>query len=101
MSVWQSAVPAPHLYGQRGELISISVHVKPRDLESILEALASVEFPINPQIIHSDGRCDTVVRFPAYTGELGDVYRALARYGFERDHVRVTGALEPWAEMVS
>jgi hypothetical protein len=100
MSVWQSSHATPHLYGQHGELVSISVHVRPRDLESVLEALASVEFPINPQIIHSDGHSDTTVRFPAYSQELPEVYRALAKFGFGQDHVRVASALEPLAGVV-
>ena len=54
MSVWPSA-SSPHfpgLCGSEGELVSISVIVEPRDLEDLLESLALLDFPINPQIYH-------------------------------------------------
>ena len=54
MSVWPS-VPSTHspaLRGSDGELVSVSVTVEPRDLEDLLEALAALDFPVNPQIYH-------------------------------------------------
>jgi hypothetical protein len=94
------------LCGQEGELVSVSISVDPRHLESLLEALAELEFPINPQIYHdaalvyryADGHEErestTLVEFPAYEGRLGDVRRAVEAFGFDADSVHVTGMLD-------
>ncbi len=66
------------LSGQEGELVSVSVEVEPRYLETLLEVLAQVTFPINPQIYHGT---ITTVEFPAYEMRLGEVRRALASRG--------------------
>ena len=42
------AVPA--LFGQEGELVLLRVAVEPRLLEDLLEALARLDFPVNPQL---------------------------------------------------
>ena len=55
MSVWQCTPSASPLSGSEGELVSVSISVDPRDLEGLLEALAHISFPINPQIFHADG----------------------------------------------
>ena len=85
MSVWPETPPlAPSLSTAEGALVSVSIHVEPHCLESLLEALAQVSFPINPQIYHdaaliyryADGREQTesitLVEFPAYEAQLGD-----------------------------
>ena len=106
MSVWPAAVPAPSLSSGEGDLVSVSIDVVARNLESLLEALARVDFPINPQIYHdaaivyrySDGRekteSTTLVEFPAYAGRLGEVREALAAFGFDPGSVSVTGMWE-------
>src|SRR5262245_47906900 len=81
MSVWQNDSSASVLCGSEGELISVSVSVDPRELEALLEALARVDFPINPQIYHADGHAPrerTIVEFPAYTGRLPQVRAEVA-----------------------
>ena len=107
MSVWPKpfAAIAP-LSGSEGELVSVSVCVDPRRLESLLEALASIPFPINPQIYHeaaevkrfADGSETiddvTLVEFPAYDGRLEEVRQALAANGFDPAGVRVSGMLD-------
>jgi len=95
VSVWQCT--APPLRGGEGELISVSISVDPRDLEGLLEALAHIDFPINPQIFHADGHsadAKTVVEFPAYAGGLGQVRAALADSGLEEAVIRVRGMLD-------
>jgi len=104
MSVWPLD-PAAALSGSGGALVSISIHLDARYLESLLEALARVSFPLNPQIYHDaamvyeypDGRQDseavTLVEFPAYTGQLGEVRRALEAYGFDPASLQVTSML--------
>ena len=98
--------PNASLSTSEGALVSVSIHADPRDLESLLEALARIEFPINPQIyhdaevvtVHPDGREEieaaAVVEFPAYLGRLDEVHRALEAYGFGRDAVHVTSMLD-------
>jgi len=81
MSVWQDTPSASVLCGSEGELVSVSISVDPRDLEALLEALARVDFPINPQIYHGEGHppetC-TIVVFPAYAGRLPQVREAVS-----------------------
>jgi hypothetical protein len=106
MGVWPSAVPTPSLSSGEGDLVSVSIDVAARDLEPLLEALARVDFPINPQIYHDaemiyrygDGsektESTTLVEFPAYAGRLNEVRDALAAYGFDPGSVSVTGMWE-------
>jgi len=107
MSVWPKTLPAsPSLLGREGALVSVSIDVDPRRLESLLEALAQTSFPINPQIYHdaavvylyADGREETrsatLVEFPAYEGRLDEVRNALSSCGFEPASVHSTSMLD-------
>ena len=60
--------PSTGLRGSGGELVLVSVLVDSRLLEDILDALASADFPINPEIRH--GYPDTHVEFPAYENQV-------------------------------
>ena len=91
MSVWQCPPSASLLSGSEGELVSVSITVDPRDLEGLLEALAHVDFPINPQIYHGAA---TIVEFPAYAGQLPQVRAALAACGIDAAAIRVARMLE-------
>ena len=108
MSVWPD-VPTTHspaLLGREGELVSISVTVEPRELEDLLEALATLDFPINPQIYHAaavlyvgrDGaqrlEPSTMVEFPAYAGWLPKIRAALGTCGFSGDAISVSSMLD-------
>jgi len=85
----------PSLTGPEGELVSVKISIEPRLLEKLLDSLASLEFPINPQIYHNaamvyvypDGRKviepTTTVEFPAYAGRLAEVRAALQQGGFD------------------
>ncbi len=79
MSVWPHFPGAPEpLTGAQGPLTCISIEVESRHLESLLDTLARLAFPINPQIYHdaavayrfADGServaDKTLVEFPAY-----------------------------------
>src|SRR5437660_7647775 len=97
MSVWQCTPSATPLGGSEGELVAVSISVSPRDLEALLEALARVDFPINPQIYHAAGQATdarSIVEFPAYSGGLAHVRDALASAGFDPEAIRVRGMLE-------
>ena len=79
------------LSGSEGELVQVRVSTDPRLLETLLECLASVRFPINPQIYH--GR-PTVVEFPAYAQHLDEVRDVLRAFGFDSSALRVSSMLE-------
>ena len=108
MSVW-SFVPQTHspaLHGREGELVSVSVTVEPRDLEGLLEALAALDFPINPQIYHDaavvyvdrgGGQREepaTIVEFPAYADGLVKIRSVLEAAGFGSQAVSVSPMLD-------
>jgi len=91
MSVWHNPVAAvPSLLGLEGELVIASITVDPHDLEELLDALAHVPFPINPQIYHQRG----VVEFPAYAQRVTDVRAALEAYGFNGSILHVRSMLD-------
>jgi hypothetical protein len=104
------------LCGRDGALVCVSISVDPRHLESLLESLAQVSFPINPQIYHDaamvyrfadeheESEATTLVEFPAYEGQLPEVERGIAAFGFDLaclhvyamlDEIQATQALEP------
>ena len=80
--------------------------MEPQRLESLLEALAQVSFPINPQIYHdaalvyryADGRREgqsaTLVEFPAYRGGSTRFGRRLTAYGFPADCLHAVSMLD-------
>ncbi|HBY60058.1 MAG TPA: hypothetical protein DEH78_09560 [Solibacterales bacterium] len=85
MSVsWTVPVPwgFPLLGSAEGELVLVRIRVAHRLLEDLLEALAGLSFPINPQIYHSAGP-KTLVEFPAYTNRLPEVRAALSAEGLD------------------
>ena len=96
----------PCLVGNEGELQSVSIAVDPRLLEQLLEALAELPFPVNPQIYHEasvvrlflDGRRDTepatIVEFPAYAARLAEIRAAAAARGFDPTSVWAKNMLE-------
>ncbi len=71
---------SPALFGQDGELVSVFISIEPRLLEDLLEALATVEFPINPQLYHQAAQVS--VEFPAYSSQIEAIRRILMKCGF-------------------
>jgi len=113
MSVWPVIEPlGPALATSEGSLVSVSIDVDARRLEPLLEALARLPFPINPEIYHDavvvyrrasgpeETRVTTLVEFPAYAGRMAEVRRALESYGFNSSCVQVTSMLEEIREEV-
>ena len=94
MSTGPNTIPC--LTTSEGELVSVQVTVEPKLLEYLLEALADVPFPINPEIHHPVPGVSrhTVVEFPAYSDRLSEVYRALNACGLPTLGVKVENMLE-------
>jgi hypothetical protein len=84
------AVPA--LFGQEGELVLLRVAVEPRLLEDLLEALARLDFPVNPQLYHRPAQ--VTVEFPAYSARVEEVRDTLDRHGFSPASLEVASGLE-------
>ena len=83
MSSWRETSPVPKsLSSHEGELISVRAQVEARLLEALLEALAEIPYPINPEICHLAGAGGSVVEFPAYATWLDEIHGALERAGF-------------------
>lgn len=80
------------LLSQEGELVLVRVTVEPRSLEELLEALATLSFPVNPEIYHAMPA--TRVEFPAYESKLAEVRRVLETCGFARGAVETLGMLK-------
>jgi hypothetical protein len=107
MRVWPPPVSAgPALSGSEGALISISICVDPRQLEALLETLAGIGFPINPQIYHDavvvyvypdqreETQATTLVEFPAYAARLEEVRKALDANHFDPGTIHVRNMLD-------
>jgi len=69
----------PGLFGLEGELVSLRISVDPKHLEDLLEALALLDFPVNPQLYHRPGQ--VTVEFPAYSTRVAEVSSAIRNYG--------------------
>jgi len=107
MSVWPDTVArTSSLVGSEGALVLVTIPVQPRLLERLLDTLAEVDFPVNPQIYHdgaivyslADGsertESATLVEFPAYANHLPGLRLALAQRGFNPDDIEALGVLD-------
>src|ERR1017187_4520393 len=98
MSVWSTVVGATlPLLGTEGALVSVSISVEPPRLEALLDALARLDFPINPEIYHDAGTADrpaAVVEFPAYEQRLPEIRNLLELFGFPGKSVAATAMLD-------
>jgi hypothetical protein len=99
MSVWPVTESLPDLRGVEGILLSIRISVEPRRLEELLDALAGMSFPVNPEIHHPlpgfpGIRQPTVVEFPAFENRLEEVRNALKLRGFDPASAQVASMLE-------
>ena len=86
-----SLPPEAALFGREGELICLSVATEPKLLEDLLDALASLDFPVNPQLYHRPA--EVSVEFPAYSSQIDNVRAALLRQGFAASDIRVSRPL--------
>ena len=83
----QAASPEPALFGSNGELIAVRIATDPRLLEELLDALASLDFPVNPQLYHQTGQ--VTVEFPAYSAQIEQVREALRTRGFDPESLEL------------
>ena len=86
-----SLPPQAALFGREGELISLSIVTEPKLLEDLLEAMAALDFPVNPQLYHRPGQ--VLVEFPAYSNQVEQVRNALLQQGFDAGAIQVSKAL--------
>ena len=87
----QPAGPKPALFGSDGELIAVRIAAEPRLLEELLDALASLDFPVNPQLYHQTAQ--VTVEFPAYSAQVEQVREALRAHGFDPESLELKRAL--------
>lgn len=86
--------PAGDLY----DLVHIAISVEPRRLESLLDALSQVGFPVNPEIFHSPApggsaaTTHTRVVFPAFHRQIDAVRETLRSFSFDWKSVEVREA---------
>ena len=74
---------------EEGELVLVRLRVASRQLEDVLEALAALPFPVNPDLHHV--ALESVIEFPAYTAQLAAVHAAMAPFELA---VETTGMLQ-------
>ncbi len=84
-----TAGAAVALFGRQGKLVSLSIAAEPRLLEDLLEALAGLDFPVNPQLYHRPAQVS--VEFPAYSAQVEQVREALRGNGFDPASLHVNG----------
>jgi hypothetical protein len=81
------------LFGLEGELVSLRITVEPKLLEDLLEALSSLDFPVNPQLYHR--HAEVSVEFPAYSAQVDQVRAALRHNGFNPKSLESAAVLTP------
>jgi hypothetical protein len=79
------------LFGLEGELVSLRISVEPRLLEDLLEALSSLDFPVNPDLYHRTAQVS--VEFPAYSAQVDHVRDALRNNGFDPKSLELSAVL--------
>ncbi|MGB6943178.1 MAG: hypothetical protein WBE37_12325 [Bryobacteraceae bacterium] len=60
-------------------------------MEDLLEVLAALDFPVNPQLYHRPAQ--VVVEFPAYSSQVKQVRDALMGQGFDVGGIQVSRPL--------
>ncbi len=79
--------PASSLRGAEGDLMLIRIAADARHLEDVLEAVAELPFPVNPEIHH--GAHQSHVEFPAYSKWVPEIRSILESQGLSREVVEV------------
>ena len=79
------------LFHPQGDLVSLRISVEPRSLEDLLETLAELDFPVNPQLYHWPG--SVTVEFPAYSDRVDEVRDGLRCRGFNAGSLEISRVL--------
>jgi hypothetical protein len=74
-----------------GELWLVRLQVESRQLEDVLETLAALPFPVNPDLQHVGLK--SIVEFPAYENRLATVTSALAPFELAAETRRMLDAI--------
>ena len=77
---------SPHYLARKANCFSLRISIEPKIVEEVLEALASLDFPVNPQLYHRPAQ--VVVEFPAYSTRLGEVGALSEHQGLKPDRLR-------------
>lgn len=81
------------LISPNGELVSLRLEVESNSLENLLESLAELSFPVNPDIDHQSMPVSVAVEFPAWETQIPEVRRTLRQGGFGNTTLQVRSAL--------
>ncbi len=82
------AVASPLFAGPEGELLLVRLQVPAVNLETVLDSLALLPFPINPELRH--GYPESVVEFPAYATRTEEIRCVLDASGLTGVRVSVS-----------
>jgi hypothetical protein len=77
--------------GIEDQLVSLRVSVEPRLLEDLLEVLARLDFPVNPELSHRPAQ--VTVEFPVSSTRVDDVRSALSNHGISACSLEVNRVL--------
>jgi len=69
----------PVLRGSEGDLVLVRIATEARQLEEVLEIVADLPFPVNPEIQHQG--CGSTIGFPAYSNRVAEVRTAFQAKG--------------------
>ena len=86
----------PELCGTEGELVLLRLAVSPHLLEDVLESLAHIPFPVNPQIIHAAG--NVTVEFPAYENQVDCTRKLLEKGRWPAENLEIVKMLNAITE---
>ena len=76
---------------ENGELLLVRLRVESRQLEEVLESLAALPFPVNPDLRHVG--LQSIVEFPAYENRLATVNSALTPFELTAETFRMLDAI--------
>lgn len=76
---------------QEGDLLLVRLRVESRLLEDLLEVLAGLPFPVNPDLCHAG--LHSIVEFPAFESRLDTVRQAVASFDLPVETVRMLDAI--------
>ncbi len=69
----------PGLRGAEGDLVLVRIETEARQLEEVLDLVAELPFPVNPEIRHQGAA--SAVEFPAYSSRVDSVRDAFRARG--------------------